>query len=98
VVQQGLAGVAAEAEVRLAHARAQAAHEKIGEEKHVLPPLAKRRQLDREHIQAVVEVVAEPPGLHFLSQVPVGGGDEPDVGLQRCGRHALKLALEGPEH
>src|SRR5437762_4072629 len=50
--------------------RIQRAHEMLHEERDVLAPLAKRRQGDVHHVQAVEEVFAEAPGLDLLAQVP----------------------------
>ena len=46
---------------------------------NVFAPLAQRRQIDRHHVQAIVEVFAEPPGLGLFQQVAVAGGDHAGV-------------------
>ena len=51
-------------------------------ERDVLAALAQRRQDDRDDVDAVVEVFAEPPLGDRLGQVLVGRGDDADVGLQ----------------
>jgi hypothetical protein len=54
--------------------------EEVGRQQpDVLPALAQGRQLDLDHVEPVVEVVAEAPGLGLGQQVAVGGGDHPDV-------------------
>ena len=40
------------------------------------------RQVDGKDVEAVVEVFPEGGIGHGLLQVPVGGGQQPDVGLQ----------------
>src|SRR5436305_15247410 len=65
-----------------------------GEERDVLPPLAQRRQRYRDDVQAIEEVLAERPFADPFFQIAVGGGDQPDVRLDRPrGAHALELAL-----
>ena len=49
------------------------------EEFHVSLAFAKRRQVDREHIDAVVKIFAKAAGGDLDAQVAVGGGDEADV-------------------
>ena len=56
-------------------------HEVIGQERHVRPALAQRRQVDVEDVQPVIEVLAEDAGLHRGLQVLVGGRDQADVDL-----------------
>ncbi len=56
--------------------------------------LAQRRQRHRHHVEPVVEVLAEAPGLHLGGQVAVGGRHQAHVDLQRLGAaHALELAV-----
>ena len=63
----------------------------LDEQRNVLAAIAQRRQLDREHVQPVVEVLAQLAGPHRLGRVEVGRGDDPDV-------HRLLLAAaETPE-
>src|SRR5438876_10495123 len=53
-----------------ADVRRQAPDEVCHEERDVLPPLAKRREMDRDHVQAIEEVLAEHPvsdGLRDLA-------------------------------
>ena len=70
----------------------------------VLLARAQRRHADRVDRQAVVEVLAEAPGLHLGQQVAVGGGDQAHVGVARAPlahplvgpllQHAQQLALQ----
>ncbi|EDM76062.1 hypothetical protein PPSIR1_06828 [Plesiocystis pacifica SIR-1] len=67
--------------------------------------VAQGRQLDGHDADAVVEVLAEGPGVDHGGQVPVGRADDPDVRADRGGpadalelpvlEHAQQLALEG---
>ena len=78
----------------LAEARVVAAQEELGELREVLGALAQRRQLDRDDVEPVVEVLAEPAFLHRLLEVDVGGGDQAELGLDRLGAaDALDLAF-----
>ena len=63
----------------------------------VVLALAQRRHLDRDDVQAVVEVLAELAGLHHRRQIAVGRGDQPDVDAQRP-RAAEPLELVLLEH
>ena len=74
-------------------------HEVVGQQRDVLRPVLEVRQRDRDDVQPVVEVLAEGPLLDGLLEVPVGGGDHPDVDLDGPGApDALDLPLlEGPE-
>src|SRR5207302_10024706 len=94
VCHQQLPSVAAQPRLPLAHPLAQAADELLGEEHHVLAALAQRRQVNREHAEPVVEIVAELAVRHGVGEVPVGGDDEAKVGLERRGAaDALELVL-----
>ena len=48
---------------------------------------AKRRDEDRQDVDSVEEVFAEPAGLRFGGEIAVGRGDDPDVDL-----HVLRIA------
>ena len=70
--------------------RVVALQEELGELRDVLGALAQRRQLDRDDVDPVVEVLAEAPFLDRLLEVDVGRGDQPELGLDRlaCRRRA----------
>src|SRR5690606_31976939 len=57
----------------------EALDEALRQKRDVLPPLAKRRQLDREDVEPDVEVFAEEPRLDLLLEIPIGGADDPHV-------------------
>src|ERR1044071_5490301 len=65
----------------------------------VLRVIAQRRRRDREYLKAVVEIASKELVAHHLSQVAVGGGDEPDVNRNRPGssQPLERLLLESPE-
>ena len=74
--------------------------EVLGEERHVLPALAQRRQLHGNHMKAVEEVLPELPFFHHLAQLDVGRGDDPDVDLDRLDAaepHELALLNDAQE-
>ena len=79
---QQLQRLARDAGHRLVHLLGVLREEVLGEQRDVLAPLAQRRQHDRDDVEAVVQVLAEPALGDGLGQVLVGGGDDPDVGLQ----------------
>jgi hypothetical protein len=77
-----------------------AADEVVDQQRHVVQVLAQRRRADRDHVQAVVEVLAEAAGGDLLLEVAVGGGDHPHVDPHRALRaDRLDLAvLQHPQH
>ena len=62
-------------------------------------PFAERRNGDRKHVQAVIEVGAESLLFHHTAQVLIRRGDDPHVGVQgMAAAQALELLfLEDPE-
>ena len=77
-LEQGL-DLGREAHGRTAVLPRRAVEEVGGQQPDVLAPLAQRRQLDLHHVEPVVEVLAEAPGLGLGQQVAVRGGDHADV-------------------
>ena len=55
----------------------------MAEQRDVGFTLPQRRNVDRDHLQAVVEVLPEASGLHFLIEIEIGGRDHPHVYLHR---------------
>ena len=53
----------------------------LDQQRQVLDPLAERRQVDRDDVEPVVQVLAEPAGGDGLAEVLVGRGEDPAVGL-----------------
>ena len=86
---------------------AQPAEQVLRERHDVLGALTDGRQQDREHLQPEVEVLAEATRADLGPQVPVGGGDDPNIdrdlalladrpdGLALERAQELGLALEG---
>src|SRR5213592_2185116 len=85
------------------HALAELARELLDEvsdeEGNVLAPIPKGRQVDRDDVESIKEVLAEQPVGHRLAEVTVGRGDESHVDLDVPGvAHATNLALlDGPQ-
>ena len=78
----------------LAGAVVVALHEVRGEERHVLPPLPKRRDPDRHHREPVVQVLAEAALRDGAAEVLVRRRDHADVHLDRRRlAHPADLAL-----
>ena len=68
--------------------------EVVGQQQDVGLALAQRRHEDREHVQPVVEILAELAGGDRLLEILVGGGDQADVGADGLGAaQPLELAL-----
>ena len=59
--------------------------ELLGQELHVVASLPQRRKLDREDVQAVVQVLAQLAGRDRLLDAAAGGGDDAHVDLDRLG-------------
>ena len=82
--------------------------EVLHEQRDVLEPVAERGQLDREDVEPVVQVLAEPAGGDGLGEVDVRRGDDPAIGLDRLGaadaleppvlEHAQELGLHAHRH
>src|SRR6266851_3754218 len=82
--------------------------EVVGEHGQVAEPVAQRRQLQRDDMQSIEEVLAELAPHHRLAQVLVGGGDDAQVDFLRprpAHRHegaflkdAQQLHLHGRRH
>ena len=65
-----------------------------GQRHDVARTLPQRRNRERKHVEAVIEVFAKTPGGHLLAHVPVGGGEHADVeGNGFFAAHPLHLAL-----
>ncbi len=78
----------------LAQRAAEAIDQVADQRRNVAAPLAERRQRDRKHVQAVVEVAAEPAAAHLLGQVAIGRGDDRGRPLRPCaGCRAARPAL-----
>src|SRR5690606_35621472 len=78
----------------LAEALVAALDEVRDEGGQVLEPLAQRRQVDRDDVEAVVEVLAELAVADQLFEVAVGGGDQAHVDAEGLdAADALELRL-----
>jgi hypothetical protein len=62
---------------------AEAGEEVLGEQGHVVEPVAQRRHLDLDHVEAVIEIFAERAAADHLGEVAVGRGDDAHVDLDR---------------
>ena len=68
--------------------------EVVGQGHDLLPALAQGWDVHRHDVEAVEEVFAEVAGVHGLLEVPVGGGDDADIHLDRArAPHPAELAL-----
>ena len=66
----------------------------LDQRRDVVAAFAQRRQLDRDDVESVEEILLELPVRDQLPQVAVGGGDHPDVDLfGALGAERLELAL-----
>ena len=78
------------------------------QQRNVLAPLAQARQPQADHVEPVVEVLAEGALAHARLEVLVRGGDHAHVGLQRLvaadavevavGEHAQQARLQVGRH
>src|SRR5229473_3554630 len=93
VLDDGLQGLGAEANLAL-EGLAIAAQEGIGEEDHVLTALAERRQVDGDHGESIVEILAEAAAAQGFVEALVGGRHHAHVdGDDLATAHPLDLAL-----
>ena len=83
--------------MRLPSASAEAVDQVTHEQRNVAAPFAQRRQRDRKHVQAVVEIAPEAPAPHLLGQIAVGRRDDADVDVDRA-RTAEAFDLPFLEH
>ena len=64
------------------------------EVRYVLGAFAQRRHLERDDVDAIVEVVAELPLLDHLVEIDVGRDHQPELGLDRlCAADPLDLVF-----
>src|SRR5262245_45628885 len=65
-----------------------------GQKRNVFRALAQRRQSQREDVQSVIEVAAEPSGANVFRQIAISGCDDPDVNVNRiAAAEPLEFAL-----
>ena len=92
--EQDLQRRLAEARYPLLAAVGGAGKEVIGQRQQIFGPLAQRRQMDLQHVEAVVEVLAEGAAPHAGLQIFVRGRDDADVDFFRSRRsQGTNLAL-----
>ena len=51
------------------------------QKRNILFPLAQGRNADLDDIQPVEQILPERAALHFAREIPMGGGDDPDIHL-----------------
>jgi hypothetical protein len=94
VAEQQLPGRARQSGDRLPVRLGERPHEVVDQGRDVFPPLPERRDDDRHDVNAVVQVIPEPPRLHEDREVSVRRRDEPHVhGDRPAGADALELVL-----
>src|SRR6185312_17136514 len=86
--------VACEPADALALLDAEAGEEAHGEIRHVAKAASQRRNGDREHVQAIEQILAEAAGLDQLDQILIGRRYEAEVHFDRAARaDRIDLAL-----
>ena len=70
-----------------------------GQGLHILGAVTKWRQMERDYVEPVEEILPKPSGLKLLFQLFVGGRHEPDINSASSGSaHRQKFAgLDDPE-
>lgn len=63
--------------------------EMLGDLHRIIAALAQGRRLDREHIDAIVEVAPEGPRFDIARKIDVRGCDQPEIGLDAVTRSDL---------
>src|ERR1700728_2204989 len=70
------------------------AQKMLNEGRNVARTLAQWREMQARHVQAVIQILAEPTAVHFILEVHIGGCDHPDVDIDwftRADTHDLAL-------
>lgn len=97
VVAHQLAHVAFGQPQHIALVASLAGEEVARQERNILAALAQRHRMDREHVEAEVQVFAKAAALHVLLEVAIGRRDEADVDIAGAlVADALKMALLEP--
>src|SRR6185503_10873282 len=93
---QGANGVGFEPANLLAELEREALDEPIGQGGDVLAPLAQRRNLDSDHVESVIEILAELAGAHLAFDVAVGGGEDAHVdgNFRSCADRSYRAFLQ----
>ena len=81
--RQGAQGFRRDAVDIASHAAGDFEGKRLHQQRDVVGTLAQRRQVDREHVEPVVEIAAEFPVDNHLLEIAVGGGDQSNVGLNQ---------------
>ena len=83
---QGLQSLGLDGVDLLGHAPGKTPQEMQRQRFDVLRPFPQRRQLDGDHVQAVIEILTEAPFANLTLQILVGGGHETHIHLFWAGR------------
>ena len=67
--------------------------ERGGEQHDVVAPFAEGRQANGEDVQAIIEIFTELPLLNGLLEIPVRGGNDPDVDAPHGDQPRLMLRI-----
>ena len=71
-----------------------ALHEIFGEQRDILDSFAKRRNVDRKHIQTIVKVASEVAFVHVRCKIAIRRGQNADINLNRfSASDSLELPL-----
>src|SRR5262249_30683423 len=68
----------------LVHVPAEPLDKVPGEGRDIAEPITQRGNADRKDGEPKKQILAVLPGGYRLAQIAVGGGNDPDVDLQRC--------------
>src|SRR5579863_8745883 len=84
ITHQGLESLGSDAvHLRFMQFSRKLREEVFEQQENVVAPFPERRKLDRESVQAVIEVLPEFPLAHHFLEVSVGGGNHAHVSLDR---------------
>ena len=78
---------------------AEGADKVIDQQGHVFEPLAEGREEDIDDIEPIEKIVAEAALQDQLLEITIGGGENPDIGLDRgiAAERLVDLLLENPK-
>ena len=85
IVRQSFHGCLGYGSYLSSHAPGKLRHEKVRQQRNILAPFAKRRNLDRKNVEAIEKILAELLLSNHGGKVTMGRGNDPHIDLDRFG-------------
>ena len=64
---------------RLAITLGKALQKMASQQRDIFPPLTQRRNFNRHHVQAIVEILAKTSGIHLCGKIAMSRRNQPDI-------------------